>query len=158
VVGFCDVVAAQDLVTVAEQANSKGNRNEKLMVFKIANLKKVLTTSFSSGFETVKMNAGGTYEAAYELGGAAGEPPSLIVWEAAVTKFDDDFSVRFDPAGGGGPVELLPKQRIAVNMCKGEWAPTGPGVLRLMWDNSFSYLRGKTVTFRLTPPLSEQVS
>eukprot|EP01049_Picozoa_sp_SAG25_P027856 SAG25_NODE_14754_length_251_cov_0.776316_1_plen_63_part_10 len=57
-VGFCDVVAAQDLVTVAEQANSKGNRNEKLMVFKIANLKKVLTTSFSSGFETVKMNAG----------------------------------------------------------------------------------------------------
>ena len=79
-----------------------------------------------------------------------------VEWDWAVEGLDVDFGARFVPSGGVA-VEVVPVTRhfSSVGPVEGQFVvPPGckRGVLEITFSNYYSYLRSKTVSYRLTLP------
>ena len=82
---------------------------------------------------------------AFELVLPAHKPNSVVVWEFRTRKNDIGFQATFDD------VVVLPYRRCAshVRTIHGTFEPgERVGTCRLTWDNSYSWRRGKTLSYR----------
>jgi hypothetical protein len=76
---------------------------------------------------------------------------SVLTWKFRVQSLDIGFAVRLRVQGDGGSTEVdvfaMQKYSSGVTV-QGEWSPTTDSSLTIVWDNSYSYLRGKVVAFQ----------
>jgi len=147
------------------------------LTFKMGRLRRVLGLQLSEAYERLTLSAGRKAVLAIAIAappprnpppaglaadaGAADAVPcedgSLSVeWDWAVEGLDIDFSARFVPSGGVA-VEVVPVTRhsSSAGPVEGQFmAPPGceRGVLEITFSNYYSYLRSKTVSYRLTLP------
>ena len=92
-------------------------------------------------FQTVRLKKA----QAFELVLPAHKPNSVIVWEFRTRKNDIGFQATFDD------VVVMPYRRCAshVRTIHGTFEPGEQrGTCRLTWDNSYSWRRGKTLSYR----------
>ncbi|KAL4159474.1 hypothetical protein PRNP1_000051 [Phytophthora ramorum] len=78
------------------------------------------------------------------------DTPQFIVWKFELEDFDVDFSVSFAPEPYEQPVEIVHARTRYVDTATGRaveglYRCLRPGKATLVWDNSYSRLRGKNV-------------
>ncbi|CAH0488442.1 unnamed protein product [Peronospora farinosa] len=80
--------------------------------------------------------------------------PQFIVWKFDLEEFDVDFSISFAPEPYEQPVEIVHARTRYVSTTTGR-AVEGlfrclrPGKATLVWDNSYSRLRGKNILYQV---------
>ncbi|KAI9993751.1 hypothetical protein PInf_016270 [Phytophthora infestans] len=82
------------------------------------------------------------------------ESPQFIVWKFELEDFDVDFSVSFAPEPYEQPVEIVHARTRYVSTTisravQGLYRCLRPGKATLVWDNSYSRLRGKSVLYQV---------
>ncbi|KAF1790078.1 GOLD domain [Phytophthora cactorum] len=82
------------------------------------------------------------------------EFPQFIVWKFELEDFDVDFSVTFAPEPYEQPVEIVHARTRYVSTTTGRavqglYRCLRPGKATLVWDNSYSRLRGKNVLYQV---------
>ncbi|KAG7400298.1 hypothetical protein PHYBOEH_006238 [Phytophthora boehmeriae] len=82
------------------------------------------------------------------------DAPQFIVWKFELEDLDVDFSVTFAPQPYEQPVEIVHARTKYVAMTtnravEGMYRCLRPGRATLVWDNSYSRLRGKNVLYQV---------
>ncbi|POM66882.1 Hypothetical protein PHPALM_17187 [Phytophthora palmivora] len=80
--------------------------------------------------------------------------PQFIVWKFELEDFDVDFSVSFAPEPYEQPVEIVHARTRYVatttgRAVEGLYRCLRPGKATLVWDNTYSRLRGKNILFQV---------
>ncbi|ETI56316.1 hypothetical protein F443_01118 [Phytophthora nicotianae P1569] len=81
------------------------------------------------------------------------DSPHFIVWKFELEDFDVDFSVSFAPEPYEQPVEIVHARTRYVSTTTGRavqglYRCLRPGKATLVWDNSYSRLRGKNILYQ----------
>lgn len=133
----------------AAHSNTAGLRLEKVVTFKLGVLTQMIDAAVAAAFTTLAIHARST--AVVALSVAAGVTAS---WEFTLEQLDVNFRVEWLP-NEGEMVIVRPQQKMKAAAptptVRGEFVAPSDGVVRLVWDNTFSMLRGKTVLYRTTP-------
>jgi len=84
----------------------------------------------------------------------------FLNWDFVLADYSINFVVAFQSDNGGDKVEVqrLEKHEANDGPAGGSFKPPGSGTLFVVFDNSFSLLRGKTVLFRIQPEHLELLS
>ncbi|GMF38081.1 unnamed protein product [Phytophthora lilii] len=82
------------------------------------------------------------------------DSPHFIVWKFELEDFDVDFSVSFAPQPYEQPVEIVHARTRYVSTTTGRaveglYRCLRPGKATLVWDNSYSRIRGKNVLYQV---------
>ena len=122
-----------------------------MVSFKTTRLRRALGLMVQQSFEQLALPAGykATLLLRMEQGAAA-----TVSWDWALESRDVDFSAAFQPDGGGAQVTIAAQTRHVVADGPGEGKfvlPEGcsAGSLTLEWSNCHSYLRAKSVAYRM---------
>ncbi|KAG6590892.1 uncharacterized protein IUM83_18424 [Phytophthora cinnamomi] len=99
---------------------------------------------------------GSTHEVVVQVKGSKKQEdaPQFIVWKFELEDFDVDFSVTFAPEPYEQPVEIVHARTRYVSATTGRaveglYRCLRPGKATLVWDNSYSRLRGKNVLYQV---------
>jgi len=113
------------------------------------------STSSGSTSSTSSGSASSPRRSSLSLGGAIGGPEAYISWEFRTNK-DIDFEVLWSPPitpeqKEVKPVQVLKKTRVNSHetTITGEYLATTPGILTLVFDNSYSVLTAKNLVYRV---------
>ena len=126
------------------------------MAFKAARLRRALGLIVADNYEPLALGAGRRAILSVRMKGGHAE------WDWALESRDVDFSATFSPDGGGPAVTITPDTRHSATdgPIEGRYAlPAGceGGTLHLQWSNAYSYLRGKSISYRLVLPDGSEV-
>lgn len=121
--------------------------------FRINELNRYIGAQFNDTFTELSVKAGRTEEVFFKI---PQEVPKQVGWELMVAKHSLNFRVEFRPESGGEWKELAKADQrdSEEGPLFGNFQPEGPGVLRLVFDNGYSFLRGKTAFYSVDPELT----
>lgn len=124
---------------------------KKSVDFKATHLKHLVGLEFRDNYQDLSVPARSRRVIRVNLEGP--ELPSLLEWDWVLADFTVNFTATFHPAGGADPVELqnLDQYSSSDGPVVGSLEVKGPGEMELVFDNSFSWARGKTVQLRVQP-------
>ena len=79
---------------------------------------------------------------------------ATLSWEFNVRAYDVKFLVKFTPDGGKSTVVVPEATVVTGKTIQGFYESTAQGVITLVWDNTYSFLRNKVVAYKvdLTAP------
>ncbi|KAL3668549.1 hypothetical protein V7S43_006632 [Phytophthora oleae] len=97
---------------------------------------------------------GSLHEVVVQVKAPKDDTPQFIVWKFDLEDFDVDFSVSFAPEPYEQPVEIVHARTRYVSTTTGRaveglYRCPRPGKATLVWDNSYSRLRGKNVLYQV---------
>ncbi|KAK1941840.1 hypothetical protein P3T76_006904 [Phytophthora citrophthora] len=97
---------------------------------------------------------GSVHEVVVQVKASKDNAPQFIVWKFDLEDFDVDFSVSFAPEPYEQPIEIVHARTRYVSTTTGRaveglYRCLRPGKATLVWDNSYSRLRGKNVLYQV---------
>ena len=80
------------------------------------------------------------------------EPQDTLIWEWRLHNHDIGFEVKFVPTPGNAALSIFPSKRISTASQisqTGSYTASKSGTLNVIWDNTFSWTKGKNLTYEL---------
>lgn len=124
-----------------------GGKNQQLMIPQTGLLgRDSFVLLCEDGATQAEIKAGKVLQLPFRM-----SPNDTICWEYEVKAHDVEFGLNFRTQGEGGAHEesKVPKSRVAAGQTiSGSFTASEEGTAVLMWDNSYSWARGKTVAYK----------
>jgi len=136
---------AQEVVRGLEEYSKQYPMSHEVM-FKVTLLKKRIGADFLDVYKTCAVKNTTTVTAVVMQVGA------VVKWDWMLEAHDCSFRVVFTPSSGEPLViQELDRHPETDGPVTGQYTVETPGRIQLVWDNSHSWMRSKTVTYHLQP-------
>jgi len=157
---FCQLVAAQALYALGKAGAAKealeqldnldsGHFFQKQVDFKATHLRKLVGAVFKDTYTEVQVSGRSKSRLTVDI------PQGVehVEWDWIIADFTINFTAMFVGVGSAEPRQLqwVDQHAAESGPCVGTLEEAGPGRLELVFDNSFSFLRGKVVQLRVQP-------
>eukprot|EP00933_Yihiella_yeosuensis_P011840 TRINITY_DN11962_c1_g1_i1.p1 TRINITY_DN11962_c1_g1~~TRINITY_DN11962_c1_g1_i1.p1 ORF type:complete len:719 (-),score=185.59 TRINITY_DN11962_c1_g1_i1:397-2553(-) len=142
---------AKEALTKIDQIGASDHFFQKQVEFKATHLKRLVGVEFEESYKEIAVPARGKMRLVADVP----EGTKLVEWDFVLTDFTIDYEVNFSPAKEGSKaakqLQKAEQYQASAGPVTGHAKSLGPGRLELVFSNSFSMLRGKTIECRLQP-------
>jgi len=106
-----------------------------------------LTQSDENGYISIDIGRGGSEEKIIKV-----DKGDVLNWQFKSKEYDISYAVYYASQEGGERVDVIPTTRVDSNRqaVEGSVIVENPGIYIFVWDNTYSWTKGKTVLYRIT--------
>jgi len=151
-----DILTAKtDLQTYSKSGTSYYGFNT--LSFRAAELSLSVGFKFESQYQEIVINAGAKEEILKAISDE--NCHKEIQWDFTLAQHSVGFTVMFQASAGEEWMELqrIEQHSASLGPVSGSFQPDQPGILKVAFDNSFSWQRKKSVTWRIEPQLEDSL-